>query len=852
MAIAPIRTPMVDAAGKLTPEWQRYFAGTQSAATATPGSTLADPFEPTSVALTVAEYGENYRITPTWTAPSPLGTTSKYEVQFKFYTEASCTIPEGDWGGTNEVTGGASTSLTTDPWPKADAVRYVRCRVRGLNADNAYTAWVESVTGSGEYISAASGGSAASPPTQPTLSDWSLGSVTISADANKNYYVGITLNFDTTLPGDSELIEFWFYRGSGSGVPADPGLWQWCGSLTAAGSTTFYDPHPGAATTWKVCATSSRGDYRVWPSLSTPTRDVAIASVGLAGAISGAGATLQTQTNDGVKQFRYEFAFTAPASTDQNYRLTVIESAWVDVTTGDWVPGVSKWERVLDVLCYGATVAYLGNDPRWTDCIRPGVTAGRRRWRIRSVNWNDEPSLASQPADITNSILTDVEPYTDGFNASAIKPSSLAPGMKVSAAGELMNVPGDSFGYNLDLILAKSGWTALNAFIFVWSANGGWPSGGATDAPCLTTSEAAQLGNDYLFPVTPGEQLKMEGWMYTSGANAGSGTGLRIYYYGADGATFVGNTDLWDYALNLAWTYKKAVMTVPTGAKWGKVVLAADGTTSGVRKVSGIRVSRLEPVDSSMLERAAGTASLQFVNGSLGLLSKYPNDKRPVLSGGAPNNADGNPDGSYWINTTTGRIFKKISGVYKGLDAEDVVAGTFIGTKLLLSLNGVDTTIDNTLDLISGQYAGLRVKPTPGGNFTVVGTGIIFIGNTGGAYPTVQLTAVGGLSFVTGFGVPPTVFSKDGVQIGATSVLRAQQTSPGSSPGQATDALASNIGITSPGATYGATEQSILEACRGRIYYLNPAVRNLQSKYNSLETVFAALLVKLRTHGMIA
>lgn len=453
--IAPIRTPMVDAAGNLTPAWQRYFSAPPDPVVAPTPSPLAAPTAPTSPALTVTEYGDNYRITPTWTPPAVLGTTSAYEVQFKFYTDSGCTAAEGDWGGQSSVTGGAASSLVTDLWPKANAPRWVRCRVRALNADNAYTSWVESAAGSGAAITASSAGTSPGAPTQPTLSNWSVGTITISPDVNKDYYVGITLTEVGAPPGDSAMLQFFIYEGAAP--PSDPGLWQNCGDTTAAGSFVHWRRHPGAAATWCVCAVGSRFDWAERPSGSTPYRTINISAVGTPAAISGATAALQTQVNDGTQQFRYEFAFTAPSSSDQNYRLTVLEAAWVDVTTGAWVGGVSKWERVLDITCYGATVAYLGNDPRWTDCLRPGATAGRRRWRIRSVNWNDEPTLASQPADISNSILTPVEPYTDGIDLSAAKAASVDSSLAVR--GGQLGITARGLLTDGDFEAGGAGWT---------------------------------------------------------------------------------------------------------------------------------------------------------------------------------------------------------------------------------------------------------------------------------------------------------------------------------------------------------------------------------------------------------
>lgn len=103
---------------------------------------LAAPGAPTSVSATRLAKDDNYGISTTWTAPSPIGTATDYEVQARFWLDTGLTTPDSDWiplGGTHDV------ALVSGYWPRpTDVPRYGKTRVRSLNALKGYSAWVES------------------------------------------------------------------------------------------------------------------------------------------------------------------------------------------------------------------------------------------------------------------------------------------------------------------------------------------------------------------------------------------------------------------------------------------------------------------------------------------------------------------------------------------------------------------------------------------------------------------------------------------------------------------------------------------------------------------------------------
>jgi hypothetical protein len=122
--------------------------------------------------------------------------------------------------------------------------------------------------------------------------------------------------------------------------------------------------------------------------------------------------------------------------------------------------------------------------------------------------------------------------------------------------------------------------------------------------------------------------------------------------------------------------------------------------------------------------------STHLAAGSLGDLSKYASDKRPVVvvssNPGLPNASY--PVGAIIFNTGDGKLYRNVANVWsKGTDPQDLIAGTiaagvaylgtvtagqvtagaFNGITLVLNLNGITTTINNATSGLGP--AGLQV-----------------------------------------------------------------------------------------------------------------------------------------------
>jgi hypothetical protein len=728
--------------------------------------------------------------------------------------------------------------------------------VRGLNAANEYTAWVECAAAATITATTNTDPIPDAVPADPT-------SVTTTVtDKEGNYGLTTQWTAPTVMTAVAGFeVQARFYTDSGGSSP--DGEWIALGGvddLTVRLDSGFW-PRPTDAVRYvrtRVRSLNVYGTPGAWvqaASLAT----VAVLAVPPAPTVSGS-TTVGSSTRGGVASFNFTVVVTPSGTpgTTEGYEVQVryYTDSGASTPESNWIP--LGW---VDPSTLTLSTDY------WP---RPTAT---RYAKLRIAGKNADNVIGSWVESgvltISSGELDLREAAESTFGVGLKKDSSNR--IALTARNLLLN--GD-FEFGLDEWGYEPGWTASTTEQY-------------SGAGCAKFT--ANSANAYIyqtFPVSPGQAFRFEAYARESS----NGRSLIFFWFFNSIGGYISGTSV-DFSGD-TWTRYQINMEAPAAAVSVTVgIQALSDNTTGRVLVDQCAFSLVEPLTGADLARVNGILGL--AGGSLSQEAKYGSNAKPIIIGtGAPSNSDGRVDGSYYLDTgNSSKIYKKVSGAWTGIVVGDLVAGNFIGFTLSLNLNSVTTTINNassTDDPAGTIYPGLRVTNNSTGEYSYAafgGLGVNISGNNKYSYYT-RTQAV--LAYkASGVGYPRIVLdntsdSAIGLAVyapgtGTTSTLRAQIASyanyatvdikgAASGAGYMVDGTkvvgARGSGITAApsfsssdyngnvaGATYGATEQSILNSLangtNGFMYRVAQALSGMKTTVDQIQS-------RLQSHGLIS
>lgn len=200
-----------------------------------PSITVETPNAPTAVAITVVDQQGSFGIQLAWTPPAPIGGTIGYEREVRYFSDSGGSTPVSDWIALGQV-GDGDLAITIDGyWPRPEATQYVRGRIRAVNANNEFSAWVQS---------------AALDAVDPLAVPPSIGGVALTVQtADQGGVPSFRLSFTITPAGslgttDGYIAEARYYSDAGGTTPISN--WILLGWVDPAELTynTDYFPRP--------------------------------------------------------------------------------------------------------------------------------------------------------------------------------------------------------------------------------------------------------------------------------------------------------------------------------------------------------------------------------------------------------------------------------------------------------------------------------------------------------------------------------------------------------------------------------------------------------------------------------
>lgn len=229
------------------------------------------------------------------------------------------------------------------------------------------------------------------------------------------------------------------------------------------------------------------------------------------------------------------------------------------------------------------------------------------------------------------------------------------------------------------------------------------------------------------FSAVAGSYVQVKFW---GASNMGTAPWMDLLFERADGADVFGLGNVVAIA-NGGYAEYTYIAYIPAGmtklnVRFTDYVTTAHGQNFWIDQVSADVV----PAPGPDMEYVNGTFRIK--SGALADLTKYNSSVRPIIMGaGAPGNTDSTggvyPIGSIYVDTTTYKFYKRISGSWSGITATDIVAGRFVGCEMQLTKFGITTTIDNALDSTTNAYAGLKTAADATGEAAYVSYQGLFV-----------------------------------------------------------------------------------------------------------------------------
>lgn len=312
---------------------------------ANPAATPGVPTAPTAVDLDVILSGDTFSLLTSWTPDSPVGGTTQWGREVRYFNDSACTDPDSDWIPLGNIYGDTTTSAESGPWPRPPADQWVKLRVRGLNWQDQASVWTETATGT---ALAASTGTGSESPETP------LGCSIAVVPRETTFGFDITITPPSPLGGtvgyDRQVRYF-----NDAGLTTPDSDWITLGFVDLADNpshTAFWNRPP--QNQWVKCrvrGTNWAEEKTAWVESSSAA---AVTPIAAPPAITTNTTTLRTRDNGGVPQFGFHVVITPTGSVGTTDWYEVQVRYWNDSgltnPDSDWIPigGVDPAKLTLD------------------------------------------------------------------------------------------------------------------------------------------------------------------------------------------------------------------------------------------------------------------------------------------------------------------------------------------------------------------------------------------------------------------------------------------------------------------------------------------------------------------------
>lgn len=243
--------------GKLLTSGVNETPNFQVELTARPPSTIDSATAPTGCSLSIALDGDTFSLETSWTPATPVGGTTKWGREVRYFSDSGCTLPDSDWIALSDVYGENVTDAVSGPFPRPPADQWVKLRVRGINWQDEASAWTVSTPG--QKLDKSTNGYEA--PNAPTAC-----SVAIVSRGNQ-FSLQITITPPGTLAGTAGYErEARYYNDSGLTTPDSDWIpLGWVEKTDTVSQTAFWPRPPERQ--WvkvRVRANNWNGDVTSW------------------------------------------------------------------------------------------------------------------------------------------------------------------------------------------------------------------------------------------------------------------------------------------------------------------------------------------------------------------------------------------------------------------------------------------------------------------------------------------------------------------------------------------------------------------------------------------------------------
>jgi hypothetical protein len=754
------------------------------------------------------------------------------------------------------------------------------------------------------------------PPTQPVLLDWSIASPSGSDYETRPTGIQVVKLAPTlvSLPTGADFIEFWLYKGATP--PVDVGLWEKIAWLTAPGPATAYTERPTAAETWCVCATTGTTVYGGIPETTTPYRTISITALAVSVTFSDFNVTATPLTAIGPV-LKGKFALSGTLPTDPNRGHVLVRrrwrssgyadpsSQWMDVftvTSLPWEQTSEYWDWPVDEWLEWA--AYVVDKNGVATVCSPVVQMHLSAGGKVDASYIDPTTLGAGLTIQTNKLVTTVRQLllnsdfefwtsatapkdwlTEGTAGKVTQSSSVKYSgdyaAKVEADGAANNAVVQQVSVRPGLTLRLSSWVyndtpttgvypVINWFnsagTYLSSSGSGTISIGVWMESTVVATAPANAAYARVYPTVVWSTIA-SGQVYVdqvtlsvlepingSSPIARSATGIDLSLESTEFYVVGGKLTQYgvDFSKAIVGKYSGSEFEVSTGAFRIKE-LAATKITTGILSVGGpSMVSKFAVFD--VLGNAIGWVGDD--SGSSGYVGAW--FKQARVGGTTPAGAKIAADisGNVAIVDAT---FSMTKGVTYGATTYTIV--TTINPAAEYNYTVGMKVEDASGPGVGNNGAGVYISPTAiyWKRQTTAGSAesVVSPGQFNVVYSTVVAASLNGSA--SGAGVlqldPGNVGGAGNslVSISGQTVLKNRQSAPTAPPSASTVFIPSYIG-GSAGATYGATEQGLINSLLTFCLYADPAMADLKTKVNDLITSLNSLIGKLNTsgHGLTA
>lgn len=290
-----------------------------------------DPVAPHSPTISIVDHGNQFGITMGWSLPADIGGTVGYNCEVRYYNDVSLIVPVTDWMYLSDITEGTTITTVTGPWPRPAVDQWVKGRVRGVNADNTPTAWVETSSAAKVDHTAQN-----VPPTQPPTADITL-SYTTGRDEQLGENIATISASVVNLSSDVAWITMCIAE-SATSQYTSPALSSYRDvgvnepkAATPPTIARYIVKRKDATQRYWILMTSSSNTYQMTPTSTTNAKYIDIPPVSVPGQPTGFLVQVIPVTSGGLPEGRLKYTLTPPVG-DLEYFTSEFERIKTDAS----------------------------------------------------------------------------------------------------------------------------------------------------------------------------------------------------------------------------------------------------------------------------------------------------------------------------------------------------------------------------------------------------------------------------------------------------------------------------------------------------------------------------------------